>query len=101
VTVFDTAPTGHTLRLLALPGMIDTAIAKLGGLRDRMGGLLSMARGMFAGADGAPNEATLFDQLDALRGEGVGRGGGGGGGAAATAFRPCGPPPPRGGKQRR
>lgn len=29
--IFDTAPTGHTLRLLALPDFLDTSVGKVGG----------------------------------------------------------------------
>src|SRR5690348_4972709 len=46
VTVFDTAPTGHTLRLLSLPGMMDKAITKLLSFRDRFGGLLNSVGGL-------------------------------------------------------
>ena len=98
VTVFDTAPTGHTLRLLALPGTLDRAMAKLGGLRDRFGGMLAAAQSMMGGAAGGlPPADVLFAKLDEMRGEartrrrwrrrrrGAGRGGagracGGGGG---------------------
>jgi len=40
--VVDTAPTGHTLRLLELPEMLDSMMGKLMTLRERMGGLLDM-----------------------------------------------------------
>jgi arsenite-transporting ATPase len=38
--VVDTAPTGHTLRLLELPEMLDSVVGKLLALRERMGGML-------------------------------------------------------------
>jgi arsenite-transporting ATPase len=38
--VVDTAPTGHTLRLLELPEMLDSMVGKLVGLRERLGGML-------------------------------------------------------------
>ena len=38
--VIDTAPTGHTLRLLELPEMLDSMMGKLLTMRERMGGML-------------------------------------------------------------
>jgi arsenite-transporting ATPase len=40
--VVDTAPTGHTLRLLELPEMLDTMVGKLVTLRERMGGMFDV-----------------------------------------------------------
>jgi hypothetical protein len=69
ITVFDTAPTGHTLRLLALPGTIDRAMAKLAGLRDTFGGALSAVQGMLGGAAASmPPIDTIFVKLEEMRG---------------------------------
>jgi arsenite-transporting ATPase len=69
VTVFDTAPTGHTLRLLSLPGMLDKALTKLLSLRERFGPLLSSVTGMMGGAgQGLPSEDQLLGKLDELKG---------------------------------
>jgi arsenite/tail-anchored protein-transporting ATPase len=70
VTVFDTAPTGHTLRLLSLPGMMDKALSKLMGLRSTFGGLLASAQAMMGGdaASGLPSEETILGKLDELKG---------------------------------
>mmetsp|Transcript_22719 Transcript_22719/g.56452 ORF Transcript_22719/g.56452 Transcript_22719/m.56452 type:complete len:327 (-) Transcript_22719:263-1243(-) len=40
--VFDTAPTGHTLKLLHFPELLDEGLQRLGGLRDQYGPMLSM-----------------------------------------------------------
>merc|ERR1719411_329305 len=53
VIVFDTAPTGHTLRLLSFPSVLEKAFSKLDGLRERFGGLLNNFGNMFSGAAGA------------------------------------------------
>lgn len=38
--IFDTAPTGHTLRLLNLPNILEKAIVKLIELKEKFGGML-------------------------------------------------------------
>jgi arsenite-transporting ATPase len=71
VTVFDTAPTGHTLRLLALPGMMDKAITKILSLKERFGGIMSTMQSMMGGAaggSGLPNEDQILGKLDELKG---------------------------------
>jgi len=49
--VVDTAPTGHTLRLLELPDVMETMIGRLIAFRERMSGVMESVTGMF-GDDG-------------------------------------------------
>jgi arsenite-transporting ATPase len=63
VTVFDTAPTGHTLRLLSLPGMIDKFLEKLLSLRSTLGPLLSTVNAMSGGASGLPSEEAIVTKI--------------------------------------
>jgi len=63
--VVDTAPTGHTLRLLELPDVMDSMVGKLLSLRERMSGMMGSITGMFGG-DG-PSEAEMEQGVESLR----------------------------------
>ncbi|WP_257298872.1 arsenical pump-driving ATPase GET3 [Haloarchaeobius sp. FL176] len=61
--VVDTAPTGHTLRLLELPEVMDTMVGRIAKLRERLGGLMGGLSGMFGGDDGADQQSPDLDEL--------------------------------------
>ena len=44
--IFDTAPTGHTLRLLNFPTILEKGLHKLLELNDKFGGMLNQVGGM-------------------------------------------------------
>lgn len=73
VTVFDTAPTGHTLRLLAMPANLEALLDKVLALRPTIGPMLNMYKGMMGGAGGPglpagmPSEDALFGKLDEVK----------------------------------
>jgi hypothetical protein len=64
--VFDTAPTGHTLRLLQFPAMLEKGLAKLMALRGALGGALSQI-GALLGADLETMQAQLVGRLEELK----------------------------------
>ncbi|KAM3514648.1 hypothetical protein MY11210_001754 [Beauveria gryllotalpidicola] len=61
--VFDTAPTGHTLRFLQFPSVLEKALAKVSQLSSQYGPLLNG----FLGAGGQlPNGQNLNDMMEKL-----------------------------------
>jgi len=62
--VVDTAPTGHTLRLLQLPEMLDTMVGRIVKLRQQFSGMMDGIKGVFGGAD---EEAGGSEDLDELK----------------------------------
>jgi len=62
--VVDTAPTGHTLRLLQLPEMLDTMVGRMMKLRQQFSGMMEGVKGMFgAGDDEERQESPELDEL--------------------------------------
>jgi len=63
--VFDTAPTGHTLRLLQFPSTIEKGLSKLMSLRGAFGGIMNQMGGMLG--VGENGETGLMEKLEQLR----------------------------------
>ncbi|WP_280535208.1 TRC40/GET3/ArsA family transport-energizing ATPase [Halopenitus sp. POP-27] len=62
--IVDTAPTGHTLRLLELPELMDSMIGRVMKLRQQFSGMMDGLTGLFGGDGDDPDPS---EDLDALR----------------------------------
>ncbi|KAH6804032.1 P-loop containing nucleoside triphosphate hydrolases superfamily protein [Perilla frutescens var. frutescens] len=62
--VFDTAPTGHTLRLLSLPDFLDASIGKILKLRQKIASATSAIKSVFGQEE---NRTDTADKLERLR----------------------------------
>jgi len=67
VIVFDTAPTGHTLRFLQFPTVLEKALAKLSQLSNQFGPMLNSLLGN-RGGPGGQNLDELLQKMESLRG---------------------------------
>jgi arsenite/tail-anchored protein-transporting ATPase len=67
VVVFDTAPTGHTLRLLSFPTILEKAFTKIWELKDRFGGLIGQATALFNSNNPAAAQEHLLGKLEETR----------------------------------
>jgi anion-transporting ArsA/GET3 family ATPase len=65
--VFDTAPTGHTLRLLSFPSILEKALNKLMSIKNRFSGLFSQMTGMMGASAAVPSEEQLLGKLETMK----------------------------------
>ena len=69
--VVDTAPTGHTLRLLELPEVMETMVGRILTFRQRIGNMIEGIKGMFGGASDSGFDVDdlhdLSDRITRLR----------------------------------
>jgi arsenite-transporting ATPase len=66
VIVFDTAPTGHTLRFLSLPDVLDSWLGKLIRIRMRLSGITGMVRKLLSREDEDEGDNTL-ERLEEMK----------------------------------
>ncbi|KAK9821538.1 hypothetical protein WJX74_009283 [Apatococcus lobatus] len=65
--VFDTAPTGHTLRLLQFPATLQKGLSKLMSLRGAFGGMLGQLTSMLGLTEDGNTTEGLLNKLDSLK----------------------------------
>jgi len=65
--IFDTAPTGHTLRFLQFPTVLEKALAKLSQLSTQFGPMLNTVLGARGGLPGGQNLDDVLAKMESLR----------------------------------
>ncbi|EKX50477.1 hypothetical protein GUITHDRAFT_66986, partial [Guillardia theta CCMP2712] len=63
--VFDTAPTGHTLRLLSFPTLMEKALSKLVTMKAQFGGMFAAMQGMMGASMGSDED--MFSRLESMK----------------------------------
>jgi arsenite/tail-anchored protein-transporting ATPase len=63
--IFDTAPTGHTLRLLAVPDFVNASLGKIIRLRKRLASASSALRGLFGASEQQDEAVAKLERLQA------------------------------------
>ena len=67
LVVFDTAPTGHTLRFLSLPDYLDSFVGRMLKMRMRFGNLFKGIRNLFTGGVGEEQEDNSIEMMETLK----------------------------------
>lgn len=67
IIVFDTAPTGHTLRFLQFPTVLEKALGKLSQLSSQFGPILNSVLGARGGMPGGQNLDEMMQKMESLR----------------------------------
>ncbi|QDS68251.1 Golgi to ER traffic- protein [Venturia effusa] len=67
VIIFDTAPTGHTLRFLQFPTVMEKALAKISQLSTQFGPMLNTFLGSRGGLPGGQNLDDVIQKMEDLR----------------------------------
>jgi len=67
VIIFDTAPTGHTLRFLQFPTVMEKALAKISQLSQQFGPMLNSLIGSRGGLPGGQNLDDMIQKMESLR----------------------------------
>lgn len=65
--IFDTAPTGHTLRFLQFPTVMEKALAKVSQLSTQFGPMLNSVIGARGGLPGGQNLDEIIAKMESLR----------------------------------
>ena len=65
--IFDTAPTGHTLRFLQFPTVLEKALAKISQLSTQFGPMLNTLIGARGGLPGGGSLDDMMEKLEGLR----------------------------------
>ncbi|KAK8794851.1 hypothetical protein WA158_003629 [Blastocystis sp. Blastoise] len=66
IVVFDTAPTGHTLRLIGFPSMLEKSFDTIGSLTDSFGGIINQVMSLMPEGDAArPNITESINKMKA------------------------------------
>lgn len=67
VIVFDTAPTGHTLKFLGFPSVLEKGIQKILELRNRFSGLISQVKTLMGGNSDDKDPQQVLSNLEDIK----------------------------------